>query len=83
MINNWVFVDVDGTLGKPVIEWIEKHSDDCRFVLWSARGEEYARNVADSLGISGLFEYVISKPGHIIDDKGWGWIRHTRVIKRL
>ena len=28
-----------------------------------------------------IFDHVLSKPGYVLDDKGWTWIKFTRVIK--
>ena len=83
----WVFVDVDGTLvqygvlSMEVVAWIkEARRRGFRFVLWSARGQEYARASAERHEVIGLFEHIISKPGYIIDDKGWEWVRYTKRI---
>ena len=80
----WIFVDIDRTLSKTLIEWIRrKRPDGYRFVLWSSRGEEYAKSVAQKWSITDLFEHIISKPGYIVDDKGWGWIRWTKIIRYI
>jgi len=77
-------VDIDGTLSKKVIEWIkERKTEGYRFVLWSARGEKYAIFVAGKYNIVDLFEHIISKPGYIIDDKGWSWIKYTKIIRSV
>jgi len=82
-----VFIDVDGTLvigdrvNDALVAWIrEKHQQGVPLVLWSARGERYARQVAERLGIADLFDHILSKPGYVIDDLQWSWIRFTRVI---
>jgi len=28
-----------------------------------------------------IFDHVLSKPGYVLDDKGWTWVKFTRVIK--
>lgn len=80
-------VDVDGTLlhksqiNLELVEWCRsKKCEGYTLILWSARGEAYARNVADQAGISDLFDSIISKPGYIVDDQGWGWTKYTRVV---
>ena len=85
-----IAVDVDGTLlirGKAnskLIDWLrKKKSDGFDLVLWSARGEEHARRVSERFEISELFTVILSKPGHIVDDKGWNWVRFTKLIRRF
>lgn len=79
-----IFVDVDGTLeihgelNQPLIEWLkEKKEDGFSLVLWSMAGEKHAVIIADEYKVTHLFDHIISKPGYIIDDKGWQWIRTT------
>jgi len=83
----WIFIDVDGTLVRhgilshEVIARIKEYRfNGFRFVLWSARGEEYARASAERHEVKNLFEHIISKPGYVIDDRGWSWVRHTKII---
>src|SRR6266850_2157681 len=86
--NRSVAVDVDGTLhshGVPREATIRL----CRelkvrgfdLFLWSARGADYAARVAKDLGIEDLFSHFLTKPGYIIDDEGWRWIRFTRQLR--
>ena len=82
-----IAVDVDGTLslsGVPntkLIEWLRERRDEgFTLTLWSARGEAHARNAAELFGVTDLFAAIISKPGYIVDDKGWSWIRFTQVV---
>lgn len=78
----WIFIDVDGTLTPRVIEWIRQiREGGYRFVLWSMRGEDYARLVAERFEAADLFDHIISKPGFIVDDQGWNWIRYTRILQ--
>lgn len=87
-IRNAAAIDVDDTLlinGKAnddLVEWIErKKKEGTELVLWSARGRDYAQEIAERLEVDHLFDAIISKPGVIVDDKGWGWIKYTRVIR--
>lgn len=83
--NRSVAVDVDGTLHSHGIP-CEATIGLCRdlkargfeLFLWSARGAEYAARVARDLGIEDLFSHFLTKPGYIVDDEGWRWIRFTR-----
>ena len=78
----WIYVDVDGTLDHRVVDWCRKKKEHgYRFVLWSSRGKEHAEKAAKHFECVDLFEAILSKPGHIIDDKGWGWIKYTNVIR--
>lgn len=85
-----IAVDVDGTLhvaGLPnhrVIEWCRKKAaDGFTLILWSSRGEAYARNAAKLFGVEDLFPVIISKPGYIVDDMGWSWIKYTHIVRNL
>jgi hypothetical protein len=50
-------------------------------MLWSARGREYADAMAQRYGVAGLFDVILAKPGYIVDDLGWDWIKYTQVIR--
>jgi hydroxymethylpyrimidine pyrophosphatase-like HAD family hydrolase len=85
-----IAVDVDGTLqilGKPnlrLIEWLKAKKDQgFSLMLWSSRGESNARHYAEAFGIADLFDVICSKPGYIVDDKGWKWTQYTRVISHV
>jgi hydroxymethylpyrimidine pyrophosphatase-like HAD family hydrolase len=85
---NTIFVDVDGTIHNngriivPVLNFCQrKKQDGFSLVLWSARGQEHAQKAVELFKIGGLFDYVISKPGGIVDDRGWSWIKYARAIK--
>ena len=85
-----IAVDVDGTLqvkGSPnlrLISWCEERKKEGFFLmLWSARGEAHARKHAEAFGVVDLFDLILSKPGYIVDDQGWGWVRYTKVVKSL
>lgn len=82
-----IFVDVDNTLligGKlniPLVEWCERHKrDGLTMYLWSARGAEYAKEIANRLGVSKLFDHIIDKPGYIVDDMGVQWPKYINVV---
>jgi len=86
-----IAIDVDGTLlingtmCEPVVEFCRRCKAEGRYslTLWSARGKEYSQMIADHFGITDLFDDIVSKPGYIVDDQGWDWIRHTVVITSL
>jgi hypothetical protein len=87
---NCLAVDVDGTLhvqGTPqpgVVDYITQCRERGMFIiLWSARGKDYAQQVAEGMQITHLFDVIIPKPGHILDDMGWGWIQYTEVIRSI
>ena len=82
-----VAVDVDGTLhhnGVPRLDVIarlrELQAAGYELFLLSARGEVYATKVAVDLGVRELFVHVLTKPGFIVDDEGWSWIKFTRRV---
>tara|TARA_Y100000593_G_scaffold91989_1_gene182275 strand:- start:367 stop:642 length:276 start_codon:yes stop_codon:yes gene_type:complete len=87
MHDNVVCIDVDGTLlkkgkiNKNLIDWIRLNRKKFKIYLWSLAGESHARNVAKKFKLELLFDEIISKPHLIIDDRGWSWIKETRVIK--
>jgi hypothetical protein len=83
-----IFVDVDGTLviggelNQPVADFCRVHCEmGYTLVLWSARGEDYARDAARRFDLLHLFAAILPKPGFILDDRAWTWTRHTRVLR--
>jgi hydroxymethylpyrimidine pyrophosphatase-like HAD family hydrolase len=87
-----IAVDVDGTLlingsiNQSLVEWcISRKDDGFCMILWSARGEKHAKNICKLSKLETVFDYVISKPAYVVDDKGWSWTKYTKVIdfKRL
>jgi len=58
----------------------EKKGLGFEIIIWSFRGENHAREAAIKAGCENLFSLTISKPGYIVDNKGWNW---TRFVKRL
>jgi hydroxymethylpyrimidine pyrophosphatase-like HAD family hydrolase len=82
-----IAVDVDGTLhnagrvNAALVEYCRaRKAEGYRLMLWSARGIEHAQRAVDLFGLAGLFDDVVGKPGYIIDDLGWTWIKYTHVI---
>lgn len=83
-----IAVDVDGTLhhagrlNETLVAYLQaRKSEGFRLMLWSARGIANATAAIETFGLHGLFDDVVSKPGYIIDDLGWTWIKYSRVIK--
>lgn len=83
-----IFVDVDGTLivnGRPnqaLITWLKQHKQEgFEINLWSMQGKSHAISAAHLCGIDQLFDDILSKPGHIIDDKGWTWIKWAKIVQ--
>ena len=88
MHSNVIAVDVDGTLGlhgivnERLIAWCrQKKAAGKTLILWSARGEAHARRAAEFFNLVDLFDVITGKPEAIVDDKGWGWIRFTTVVR--
>jgi predicted HAD superfamily phosphohydrolase YqeG len=82
-----VFVDVDGTLvvngalNKSVIDIIDKmRSDGFEIYLWSMAGRPHAISIAEHFGVAEMFDEIISKPGYMIDDDGFSWLRYVKKI---
>jgi len=85
-----IFVDIDGTLhrrgkaNKKAIDFCQqKKAEGFDLVLWSARGREYATEFAQHFQLDELFSAIVSKPGYILDDVGWKWIKYTKVIGKI
>lgn len=84
-----IAIDVDktlyfaGELNDLIVRWAkEKRADGFELIVWSNRGTKYAQAAAQSAGLVDLCSACISKPGYILDDKGWDWIRHTVWVRR-
>jgi hydroxymethylpyrimidine pyrophosphatase-like HAD family hydrolase len=87
--NKTIFVDIDGTLyrdgelDRKLIRWIKfKKGQGFVFNLWSARGKDYAEQFVSAFGLPYIFDAVLSKPGCIIDDRGWTWTEYVKQIDR-
>jgi hydroxymethylpyrimidine pyrophosphatase-like HAD family hydrolase len=83
-----IAIDVDdtlfsrGQLNEPLVGWIkEKAAAGYEVFIWSSRGTAYARESAAKAGLSDIIAAALSKPGYIVDDQGWNWIRYTRVVQ--
>ena len=84
-----IAVDVDDTLmvrgrvNAPLVEWCRrKRAEGFALILWSSRGEAHARRAAELAGLEDCFAVILSKPGYIVDDQGWSWVKYTRVVDR-
>jgi len=85
--NKVIAVDVDGTLfsrGKLNQELSEycriKKEEGFFMILWSARGQKYTQQAAERADMVDVFDIIIGKPGYIVDDNGWRWVRFTKVV---
>jgi ribonucleotide monophosphatase NagD (HAD superfamily) len=85
-----IYVDVDGTLingvvpNASLVAWLrQRKADGFRLFLWSMRGDEHALAAATLAGCVDVFDAILPKPGHILDDKGWAWIRDTNWVRSL
>ncbi len=85
--NKSIFIDIDGTLisrgvlNETIVTFCKrKKAEGFDIILWSARGREYAETVAAMCGITDLFTAIIGKPGYVVDDLGWNWIKYTKVL---
>tara|TARA_R110000824_G_scaffold162702_1_gene338404 strand:- start:1549 stop:1797 length:249 start_codon:yes stop_codon:yes gene_type:complete len=74
----------DGRLNRRLAEWAkEKKAEGFEVILWTAQGVDHARRVADAHGIAENFTAIIGKPGFIVDDMGWRWVKYTKILRRL
>ena len=76
----YIYVDIDDTLVRsygskriPIVTTIEhikilKHQGATLY-CWSSGGAEYARNTANELEISDIFEEFLPKPQMLLDDQ--------------
>lgn len=88
-VPKWIFVDVDGTLfegnvlNECLVKWCrEKKLAGFQLVLWSCRGADHAKQAALLASMIDVFDFIISKPGYIVDDNGWRWINFTQVVSK-
>lgn len=85
-----IAIDIDGTLinhhtlNAAVVSFCErKKQEGYELILWSARGKKYAEHIAQHFKLTHIFDTIIAKPSHILDDQGWNWIKYTCVIKDI
>jgi len=85
--NRCVCIDVDdtllikGRLNEGLAEWAKEQKErGAEVVLWSAAGVDHARDVADRFNVVDNFTHIMSKPGYIVDDVGWDWIKYVKVL---
>jgi len=83
-----IAVDFDGTLyrnggiNERLVEWCRrKRAEGFSLILWSARGQELCERAVTEFKLQDVFNHVISKPGYIVDDWGWRWVKFTKVIR--
>ncbi len=83
-----VAVDVDGTLlvagklNQSLVDWCrDKKAQGFQLMLWSMRGADYAGAFVERFQLDGLFDWVVGKPGVLVDDQGWQWADQAIVIK--
>ncbi len=86
-VTRTIGVDVDGTLvvaghlNAGLVEWCRaRRAEGFTVYLWSARGEQHARAMAEHFGVVDAFDMILSKPGVIVDDKLWTWAQYTVAI---
>jgi len=85
-----IYIDVDGTLlkcGKPdikIVAWARKKYDQgFQLIVWSSRGAINATRAVHLAGIEDIVSFKLSKPGYIVDDKGWSWTEYTKQIDKF
>lgn len=86
-----IYVDVDATLIRtsgakqiPIVRAVEyvkrKHMEGYALYLWSRGGADYARGVAETLGIAELFQAFLPKPDVVFDDRTEQFLEHCTFI---
>jgi predicted HAD superfamily phosphohydrolase YqeG len=82
-----IAIDVDGTLlikgrlNKKLADWAAvKKSEGYEVLLWSAQGKSHAMRTATRFGIVDNFTTILSKPKQVVDDMGWQWVKHTKIL---
>jgi phosphoglycolate phosphatase-like HAD superfamily hydrolase len=64
-----------------LIAWLKRRKvEGFDLMLWSARGRQHCLRAVEEFGLDGLFDVITGKPGYIVDDKGWAWIKFTKVV---
>lgn len=82
-----VYIDVDGTLiiddrvNRPLVKWARNQATQGKeIIVWSARGEENARNAVDLCGLNDIVSHTLSKPGYVVDDLGSQFTHYMNII---
>jgi len=85
-----IFVDVDDTLlinnrvNSALVRWIIlKAAEGYDINVWSMRGEQAAEDAVEQCKLTGVVNACLSKPGIIVDDKGWTWTKNTKSIRPI
>ena len=85
-----IAIDVDGTLvingklNRRLATWAaKKKASGFEVILWSAQGKKHAEKIARKFRVEDNFSVILSKPGYVVDDLGWSWVKYTRVITRF
>jgi len=80
-----IFVDVDGTLlinnqiNRRLTSWIKTQwLDGYEIIIWSMQGAKYADKICRKANLENYVTHCISKPGTIVDDEGWTWIKNCK-----
>lgn len=83
-----IAIDVDGTLivngqvNAALVSFAHRCSEQgFDLMLWSMRGREVAKQAAEAAGLSSVIDVVASKPGYMIDDRGFDWLRGVRLVR--
>lgn len=83
-VDGTLCMEPDGSLNQDLVDWcFARKADGYQLILWSSGGEAHALASAQRFQLVDLFDHIISKPGFIVDDHGWGWIRFTHVVSFL
>ncbi|MEM6483630.1 MAG: hydrolase [Pseudomonadota bacterium] len=91
MPNKITYVDVDDTLIRTagtkripipnVVQYVREQVEaGVSLYCWSSGGAEYAKEVAEELGIAQLFVTFLPKPSVMIDDQRPDEWRYLRVV---
>lgn len=83
-----IAIDVDKTLIKrsgavnsEIVNWARhQHQEGYQIIIWSSRGAENAQKAAELAKLTDIILIAMSKPGFVVDDKGWQWIKYTKVV---
>ena len=83
-----IAVDVDGTLIRAgavnldLVGWCRaQHAAGFQLIVWSANGEQHAREATRLAGMEDVVAHAISKPGIVLDDRLWDWTRDTLAVR--